>query len=143
MVQRERQPVNWRHRPPLPAAVRSCGFVTGWDWIYRYWDDQDVLLYVGVSNHAAKRAVGHRCTSMWWPFVASATVDRARQGVSGGVEYRAIRDERPLFNVRATRVSDQLCVEYLARREAWDLVDVWLDQSGLEMRWDAGQFHAA
>lgn len=134
--------MNWRYRPPLPATVRSCGFVNGWDWVYRYWDDGGILLYVGISNHAAKRAAAHRCSSVWWPFVATATVDLARQDASGGVEYRGIRYEQPLFNVRSTRVSDERCVEYLARREAWDLVDFWLDHSGLELRWRRQEIHA-
>lgn len=70
--------------------------------LYRFYDEDGVLLYVGVTNSIENRFRWHAANQPWWPEVADcrpafypnrASVERA--------EYDAIRYERPRYNRNA------------------------------------------
>lgn len=67
--------------------------------LYRHFDLNGELLYVGITNHPQLRWLQHRETSPWAWLVADTTLhwlpDRAK---AAAAERRAIRTERPLFN---------------------------------------------
>lgn len=67
--------------------------------LYRHFDLNGELLYIGVTADPARRWQQHREQSAWAPFVADGTVhwlgDRDRALVA---ERQAIARERPLFN---------------------------------------------
>lgn len=75
--------------------------------LYRFYDKAGQLLYVGISLHAAVRAMDHRRDKTWWPLVSRIDVKHYR---SKGwtkmlvLEQRAIETERPLFNVMMSGV---------------------------------------
>jgi len=73
---------------PLPPAV------------YRWFDAEDILLYVGMSDDLATRIYGHSNNSPWMRVVARMSVTRytTRQEALAA-EERAIRKEKPIFNV--------------------------------------------
>lgn len=69
--------------------------------LYRFYDADDVLLYVGISLSAITRANQHRVEKEWWSSVARMDVehidgDRAAAELA---EREAIKAERPIHNV--------------------------------------------
>lgn len=73
--------------------------------VYRLYDADDRLLYVGVSNLAERRLRCHSFKpptgSKWWPAVAYCTLEFFpiyHQALEA--ERAAIRDERPVHNRR-------------------------------------------
>lgn len=66
--------------------------------IYRFFDSDDRLLYVGVTTNFQQRMLAHR-RQPWWPFVDRWTIDEVTHGEAYAREARAIADERPFFNV--------------------------------------------
>lgn len=70
--------------------------------LYRFYDEHDTLLYIGISLSAAARASQHKATQPWWHEVARmdvehlATDDRRE---AERLERAAIAAEEPLYNV--------------------------------------------
>ena len=71
-------------------------------YVYKAFDRQDRLLYVGVTSDLDARFAAHRSTSQWWPYMS-------RHSLIGPFENRAdalaaerdlIKSERPLYNVQ-------------------------------------------
>ena len=100
-----------------PPPVRRCA-------LYRHWDKDGVLLYVGVSVTPGKRLRDHARHSAFMRF-ASRTEEvwfdsetEAREAERGAIEA-----ERPLFNrVGADSGRDHRLTHYLIDHEAWDLL---------------------
>lgn len=67
--------------------------------LYRHFDRNGELLYIGITNDLQLRWLQHAETSPWAWLVADTTVvwfpDRAR---AAAAERQAIRRDRPLFN---------------------------------------------
>ena len=71
--------------------------------LYRIFDAEGALLYVGISLNAARRSSDHRAKP-WWPQVARIEVEtHPTRGDALHAEYAAIDDEKPRYNVRTTR----------------------------------------
>lgn len=139
MVHREKNlKLNHRARPAIPQPIRDCTRVLDHDWVYQYWDRNDTLLYVGIAADAASRANKHRSGSIWWPFVKSGAAELVELRESERLEYVSILCDHPMFNSRHSRVPDERKVEYLARHEAWDLVDEFIRRTRLEY---SGELH--
>lgn len=67
--------------------------------LYRFWDGE-VLLYVGISVEAYKRASRHRRLSSWWPKATSVTFEpQPNREAALAAEKFAIQNERPIYNV--------------------------------------------
>jgi hypothetical protein len=67
--------------------------------LYRFFDSEGTLLYVGISLHAASRASSHRQQG-WWGGVARMDVEHLPPDVvPEQVEQAAIIAEHPLHNV--------------------------------------------
>lgn len=68
--------------------------------VYRFYGEDDVLLYVGITKDFEKRRQQHKATKPWWPQVKRPVVDlyddeqEARQA-----ELLAITGEHPVHNV--------------------------------------------
>lgn len=67
--------------------------------LYRHFDKEGRLLYVGISFRAIVRQAAHSNASPWWNDVATITVDRfpSRRSASAA-EKRAVEEEKPLYN---------------------------------------------
>ena len=67
--------------------------------LYRFYDSEDALLYVGITKNITQRWSQHKKTKSWWRKVASREVvwfdSRPRALLA---ERRAIVAERPLHN---------------------------------------------
>lgn len=83
------------------AVVRSIiDRLAGATVVYRHYDATDALLYVGIANRLKKRTAQHRRKSTWFHLVVRTTeVTFATRSEALVEELRAIREERPQFNV--------------------------------------------
>src|SRR5690606_6831850 len=68
--------------------------------LYRHFDAEGRLLYVGISLNAFSRLMQHRRDSVWFRQIASVTIEWfPTRGKAVDAEVQAIRNERPLHNV--------------------------------------------
>ena len=67
--------------------------------VYRLFDTDDTLLYVGISKHFGQRWEQHAGLQPWWPDVHHQTVFWcATREDALLAEKRAIHEERPIHN---------------------------------------------
>ena len=68
--------------------------------VYRMYDRDKNLLYIGKTGHGARRLNEHS-EKIWFPIVAMITLEwHASAAVAADAERAAIRAERPQYNVR-------------------------------------------
>lgn len=68
--------------------------------LYRYFDADGRLLYVGISVSAVARAAQHRRTATWWGDFANMTREVfPTRFAAEEAERRAIVEEKPVYNV--------------------------------------------
>jgi hypothetical protein len=71
--------------------------------LYRLFDGEHQLLYVGIGETAASRWRDHRANKPWWDDVVRAEVVwYPTRGEAEAEELRVIKTERPLYNVMGT-----------------------------------------
>jgi hypothetical protein len=69
-------------------------------FLYRLFDEDGVLLYIGISNAWQHRMQEHRRTQPWWDQVAHVfPISFPDRRSALDAEARAIRRERPLHNI--------------------------------------------
>ena len=69
--------------------------------LYRHFNSEGRLLYVGVSLSAIGRLAGHRTKSDWFPNIARVEIETLPDRISAlCAEKDAIANESPQFNVR-------------------------------------------
>jgi len=69
--------------------------------VYRLFDDEGALLYVGIADHIGRRWDQHAVAQPWWPQVQRQTVTWfPSRGDAADAEIQAIRSEHPVHNVR-------------------------------------------
>jgi hypothetical protein len=93
--------------------------------LYRYYDEADLLLYVGISDGLYVRVNSHIDGSTWMEFAARSTIERyPTRAAAIGAEEAAIKAERPLFNHQhnSSAEAQKRLVEYLIRRDRPDLL---------------------
>lgn len=102
---------------PATPPTRRCS-------LYRHYDRDGVLLYVGISVDPEAREKSHRASSPWWEFVASSDVDWYLTEVDAAfAERRAITDEGPIFNkAGAQSERNARAIHYLVAHEAYELL---------------------
>jgi GIY-YIG catalytic domain-containing protein len=72
--------------------------------VYRFFDVDGDLLYVGITGRGKKRTSQHAADKRWWPQVASATFSHyPSRAAAADAEAKAIRDEHPLYNIARGR----------------------------------------
>jgi len=78
--------------------------------LYRFFDTNDVLLYVGLTIDPGARFKKHRYTKQWWRDVDRIEIQHFNDLESlRAAERRAIEDEQPLYNISmSTRQPDDL-----------------------------------
>ena len=59
----------------VAIAVRNARIETGPTALYRLFDADDRLLYIGITLDPAQRFREHRRTQPWWPDVARRVVE--------------------------------------------------------------------
>jgi hypothetical protein len=67
--------------------------------VYRYFDAEGRLLYVGVSLHAVARAMSHRNLAPWWQDARVMTIEHyATRQEALDAEWGAMQTENPIHN---------------------------------------------
>lgn len=96
-----------------------------WNTLYRAYDEQDILLYVGISSSPLLRLTEHTRVARWAMYAVKVTFERfpARSAVEKA-EREAIRTERPIFNIAHTEGVSR-SFEYLQERYARGLFVDW------------------
>lgn len=93
--------------------------------LYRWFDADDRLLYVGITSSLRARQSSHAKKSSWEAFAVRATIERYPcRADAEQAELDAIRAERPLFNDVGNDHPDAVrdLVTYLAERGRFDLL---------------------
>jgi predicted GIY-YIG superfamily endonuclease len=68
--------------------------------LYRFFDQSDRLLYVGITNNLWRRIGSHSEVQPWWSDVTSATMEHyPNRETLAEAERLAIKSERPKHNV--------------------------------------------
>lgn len=109
-----------QHSPP-PSAEAATGATA----LYRYFDADDLLLYVGISDRLRNRTGSHIEGSSWMDFAVRSTIERhPARAVALEVEESAIKAEHPLFNHQHndTPEARRALVEYLIKHDRLDLL---------------------
>lgn len=87
--------------PEDPADVPFCQRCATGDRpvVYRLFDAQDRLLYIGSTDNSNHRYEYHRCMQTWWPDVARKEEREFPLLAAARIaEQKAIDTERPLHN---------------------------------------------
>lgn len=67
--------------------------------VYRYYDAEDRLLYIGMSEDPALRMKQHAADKPWWAAVADAALEwHSTREAAAEAEVLAIKAEDPLHN---------------------------------------------
>ena len=67
--------------------------------LYRHWDAEDRLLYVGISLSAVARFQQHKQSAGWFADVAKITIENfPTRELALAAEGKCIRKEKPLYN---------------------------------------------
>lgn len=87
--------------------------------VYRYYDQNRLLLYVGITSRATKRQREHNGDKDWWPFVASQEVEHyPTRTLAATRERQLIVEFRPPFNTQHNIDHENLRALYLAARDS-------------------------
>lgn len=82
--------------------------------VYRYYDQYDILIYVGVTSRGVARNREHNLDKDWWPFVARQEVDHlATRELALRHEAELIQQFRPPFNTRHNPEAATMRAAYL------------------------------
>ncbi len=69
-------------------------------YLYRHFDKQNRLLYVGITSHIDTRTSTHRAKSPWGPEIARTLVETFDTRIRAAIaELQAIEAEKPLHNI--------------------------------------------
>lgn len=89
------KPPKRRPVPPAKAAKRPC--------VYRHYDAEERLLYVGACANYDRRMDAHRCKAVWFKDIRRSAVEfYPSMREANKAENEAIWFEKPLHNVRRT-----------------------------------------
>jgi hypothetical protein len=109
-VQIDRRNWGWRRQTleaaglpmkPLITPKPTYQFAPPAFHLYRHFDAEGTLLYVGISISALNRLAGHRGRAPWYWNIARVEVTRyATRRESLDAEREAVKTERPLFNIQ-------------------------------------------
>lgn len=80
---------NWNYKPPRDVPAQ----------LYRHFDHEGHLLYVGIALNAFARLKQHRIGSYWYHAVATVTIQNfSTRADAARAETHAIKTEKPLYN---------------------------------------------
>ncbi|WP_433701742.1 hypothetical protein [Nocardiopsis sp. CA-288880] len=114
-----------RKRPALKSSQKRKGVRRRETVLYRYYDTEDVLLYVGISANMPGRLDSHETDSTWMDFAARSTLEHfGDRADAEAAEQAAIEADRPLFNILHNETPDRVrrLVDYLIDRDRRDLL---------------------
>lgn len=101
--------------------------------LYRFYDHDGKLLYVGISNTWYQRFHDHERKAGWFSKVAYTTFEwhENRESVEAA-ELKAIRTENPEFN-KANNPAYETVMDHFAKIKIWTFTDIEPDADHLEL----------
>jgi predicted GIY-YIG superfamily endonuclease len=105
-----------RNGVPVPAPRRDDLDDTEEIWLYRWYDQDGNLLYVGLTNNPERRVNGHRSRAEWWPWAYRMEVNPepiVGRGRAEQAEGAVILEERPIFNCDWSPLSRSVAEHYM------------------------------
>lgn len=73
--------------------------------LYRFYDADGQLLYVGITNSISRRFKAHASDKPWWPDVADCRIAfYPSRAALARAEEDAIKYEKPRYNIRPTSI---------------------------------------
>ena len=85
-------------------------------YLYRHYDVDSVLLYVGATANPFARTSQHKSRSQWFDRVAKITIEHCELEELERAEQDAISSEKPLFNY--TNKTREVRINYRKASEA-------------------------
>lgn len=68
--------------------------------LYRFYGEDDALLYVGITEHLGTRWHNHSRKKPWWPEVQRQTAEwHPTRAEAAAAEIEAVRTEHPRYNM--------------------------------------------
>lgn len=106
--------------------------------LYRHFDREGVLLYVGVSLNALQRLAAHRNSSHWFNQITRVEVETLPSREEALVaEREAVLNEKPKHNVKLQYKAPAIAPE--EERELIRQEDVFFTDEELCSRWQCGR----
>ena len=85
----------------VPAKTTNNQHATLSHQLYRHYDADGVLLYVGISVNACGRLAQHKSGARWFSKISLIRIEHfPTQASARAAEVEAIQSEKPLFNSR-------------------------------------------
>ena len=92
--------------------------------LYRHWDAEGRLLYVGISISALARQIAHRADAHWWDEVTRITIERfSSVAEAENAERVAIAAENPLHNTIRRKPRPQPAFEPQTPKPSFEIRD--------------------
>ena len=105
--------------------------------VYRYYDEHDVLIYVGITSRGIGRNIEHNKSKPWWKYVARQEVDHlSDRAAATRYEAELIRAHTPPFNVQHNPGHAEVRAAYEDLRARWSAT---VGTSGLDMARSLGK----
>lgn len=107
----------WTPPRSAPAAPPRCG-------LYRHFDAEGILLYVGIAKWPDERMRQHASQSGWQRFAARMEAEWFdTRDEASRAEVRAVAAEKPIFNKQYAAADQQeRAVRYLVEHGAFELL---------------------
>jgi predicted GIY-YIG superfamily endonuclease len=68
--------------------------------LYRHYDSEDNLLYVGISTNLTSRLAAHRAYSEWFDKITTIKIETYKNlSELRNIEKKIILEEKPVFNI--------------------------------------------
>lgn len=103
--------------------------------LYRYYDDCDTLIYVGITSRGMQRNVEHTKSKTWWTYVARQDVEHyTTRDEALTREAALVLAERPPFNTQHNPSHKMDRALYIGARvkmadQPTDLAELWRRQN--------------
>lgn len=92
--------------------------------LYRFFNDLDELLYVGITGNPATRFRQHEIEKAWWSQVAHIRLEHfASREQLEDAEIRAIQSENPRYNIVRSRKPKEVVEAAIAEASAYTLAE--------------------
>ena len=103
--------------------------------LYRFFDKENNLLYIGISINAYNRYKGHLATKTWMDGVANITLQgyNSRAEVEAA-EIEAIRSENPKYNRIRYNKNERPSLEELIDNMAQGMANLTADEIATAMK---------
>lgn len=86
--------------------------MTKQNYLYRHFDSEGNLLYVGISINPFKRLNEHKQASSWFDKVKNLTIERFESRDQALIaETDAILNEKPIYNIKKTKENNSIYKE--------------------------------